>query len=66
MLLNLGPVRQPTTPTNRTRVTGVQAHRCEVVRRLLAQGLSSEALIRLLPEWHDLIRSVADDAAGRD
>lgn len=66
MLLNLGPVRTHGRPPAHTPATGVQAHRREVVRRLLAEDLSPEALMRLLPEWHDLIRSVAEDTAQRD
>lgn len=69
MLLNLEPVRHPGQSPAHTPLAGSEAHRREVVGRLLAEGLSAEVLMRLLPEWRTLIRSVAEEreaAGGRD
>ncbi len=39
-------------------------HREHVVRRLLADGVRTSTLLRLLPEWEPLITRVAAEDAG--
>lgn len=38
----------------------IRAHRDEVIRRLLADGLSCDTLLTLLPDWSERIREFAD------
>lgn len=44
-------------------LVAVRRHRETVVLRLLDRGLSTELLIRLLPEWQPMICSVAERVA---
>ncbi len=44
-------------------LVAVRRHRETVVLRLLDRGLSAQLLIRLIPEWQPMIRSVAERAA---
>lgn len=42
----------------------IRAHRDEVLRRLLAHGLSTDTLLTLLPDWSKRIRELADEGTA--
>lgn len=42
-------------PASDVAATDVASHRCEVVRRLLALGVSAYTLEMLLPDWSTMI-----------
>lgn len=42
----------------------IHAHRDEVLRRLLAHGLSTDTLLTLLPDWSERIRELADEGTA--
>lgn len=49
------------SPLGQTVTVSPEMHREDVVRRLLANGLSPETLHQLLPTWTSLIDQVAAD-----
>lgn len=51
-------VRTMTAPDDRTLPLAPRHHRTEVVRRLLAAGISPATLRTIVPEWTDLIREL--------
>lgn len=51
------------TPDDGQISVRIRERRSEVVARLLAMGISTRTLMTLLPEWTDLIGSVAKEHA---
>lgn len=60
------PLVSVPTPSGDVVLVDPRVHRADVVRRLLAQGVSERTLITMLPGWEPLVRSVvAGEAALR-
>ena len=51
------------TPDDSSITVSIRERRSEVVARLLAMGISTRTLMTLLPEWTDLIGSIAKEHA---